>query len=129
MTKTYQAFLQRQKEPRLSRIKRAKDWILLNTTASLMNNQKWYRLFLWLENHRLEFELKTLPEYHKRSCDMIRELETTSILIDAAGDFIEFLEIESIAINKSDELIRALKEQRVEFHDHLLKIEINGYLQ
>ena len=99
----------------------------MNTTASLMDNHKWREIFDWIDQHHLPFELKTLLSDQTRSCDRIRELETTSILIDDTGDFIEFLEIEAITARKTNELIRLLDKLNIDYYDRSKWMEIKGY--
>lgn len=126
-TKTSERYRKIRNEQRKSRLKRTKDFILMNTTASLMNNHKWQEIFNWIDQHHLQFELKTLLSDQTSSCDRIRELEATSILIDDMGDFIEFLEIEAITVKKNNELIRLLDELNIDYHDRSEWIEIKGY--
>ena len=115
-------------EKRESRIKVSKSLILSQTSESLMNNQKWFRVFEWLETSGANFELKTLLSESKRKVNQIYELENTSILIDNSGDFIEFLEIEKLYIDLKKELKSFLDNQNIKFHEVSNQIIIFGYL-
>ena len=126
-TKTSEIYRRRRNEQRESRLKQTKDFILMNTTASLMNNHKWQEIFNWIDQHRLQFELKTLLSDQTRSFDRVREIEATSILIDDTGNFIDFLEIEAIIVKKNNEFIRLLDELNIDYHDRSEWIEVKGY--
>ncbi|MBU2996420.1 hypothetical protein KO500_08235 [Cellulophaga baltica] len=115
------------KEKRDSRIKETRNFILEKTNGSLLNNQKWYRIFEWIEQHHSEFELKTLLSSEIKKADHIFELEKSSILIDNSGNFIEFLELEQIILKNKSELKVELKKLNVEFLEQADFIEINGY--
>lgn len=117
----------KQEEIRQSRIKQTKRLILEHNFAGLLNNQKWFRIFDWLNMNSIDFHLKTLNSSDKVICKFIRELEKSSILIDDSGNFIEFLEIESITIKKTDKILFLLKELNVDYSACGSCIDINGY--
>lgn len=129
MTQTNKANInnQREQEKRLSRLKITKNLILNNSFAGLLNNQKWGRIFAVLDFTNTEFEIKTLLSENYRTCSLIRELETTSLLIDDSGDFIEFLEIDRLKTKKVNELITLLDEMKIKYTDRNERIEIEGY--
>jgi hypothetical protein len=64
----------RQIEYRQSRIKMAKEFALINTTAELLNNYKWYSIFDRLDDMKSIFELKTLLSNDIKVCHHIQEL-------------------------------------------------------
>lgn len=117
----------RKKEKRDSRIKETRNFILKHTSGSLMNNQKWYRVFELVEQNHSEFELKTLLSSDIKISNNILELENNSVLIDNSGNFIDFLELEKLTLKSTPELETQLKELNVDFTEQLGKIEINGY--
>lgn len=127
MTKKSELYQLRHKEIRDSRIKETRNLIISKSFSSLMNNQKWYRIFEWIEQHQSEFKLKTLFSSKNIKIDQINELEKSSVLIDNSGDFIEFLELEQIILKNTAELRVELKKQNVEFIEQDDFIEINGY--
>jgi len=127
MTKKSELYRIRLKEKRDSRIKETRSLISNKTKGSLMNNQKWNSVFELIESGMTEFKLKTLLNEHSISCDFIRELEGTSILIDNSGNYIEFLEIERLTFNESNELIKELRKLNVEFTSERGELEIHGY--
>jgi hypothetical protein len=59
-SKKAETIRQRQIEYRQSRIKMTKEFALINTTAGLLNNHKWYCIFDKLDDIKSVFELKTL---------------------------------------------------------------------
>ena len=128
-TVTRKAELQflREKEKRDSRIKETRNFILKHTSGSLMNNQKWYRVFELVEQNHSEFELKTLLSSDIKISNNILELEKNSVLIDNSGNFIDFLELEKLTLKSTSELETQLKELKVDFTEQSGKIEINGY--
>ena len=127
-TVTRKAELQflREKEKRDSRIKETRNFILKHTSGSLMNNQKWYRVFELVEQNHSEFELKTLLSSDIKISNNILELEKNSVLIDNSGNFIDFLELEKLTLKSTSELETQLKELKVDFTEQSGKIEING---
>lgn len=127
MNKKSELYLIRKKEIRDSRIKETRNLIREKTNGSLMNNQKWYRIFELVEHHNFEFELKTLLSSEIKKANQILELEKSSILIDSSGDFIEFLELEQLTLKNTLELKTELKKLNVEFIEQTDFIEINGY--
>ncbi|MDN5205452.1 hypothetical protein QQ008_28980 [Fulvivirgaceae bacterium BMA10] len=92
-----------------------------------MNNIKWLEVFDWLQNENISFQLKTLLSIEQSYCDFIRELESTSILIDDSGDFTEFLEIEFVRTDSSDALLKFLLGSKISFNQTENRIQINGY--
>ena len=127
MTKKSELYHLRSKEKRDYRIKETRNLILKKNYGSLLNNQKWYRIFEWIEQHNYEFELKTLLSSDIKKANDILELEQSSILIDNSGNFIEFLELEQLILNKTSELKSELKNLNIEFYEELNKIIIQGY--
>lgn len=127
MTKKSELFLQRNMEKRESRIKETRNFIDEKTNGSLMNNQKWLRLFELIEQHNSEFEIKTLLASGIRKADQILELESSSLLIDNSGDFIEFLEIELLVLKNTSDLKSELEKLKVEFTERADFIELHGY--
>jgi hypothetical protein len=104
-----------------------KEFALINTTARLLNNHKWYSIFDRLDDINSVFELKILLSNDIKICHHIQELEKTSILIDDSGDYIEFLEIDRLRIKKTNELMTFLEELNVEFIEQEEYIDIEGY--
>ena len=127
MIKKSELYHLRNKEKRDSRIKETRNFILKKTSSSLLNNQKWYRIFEWIEQNHSEFELKTLLSSDLKKSNQILELEKNSILIDNSGDFIDFLELEQLTLKSTAELKTELKKLNVEFIMELNKIRIQGY--
>ena len=127
MTKKINFFRQREKEKLESRIKISKDFIQRNTSVSYMNNTKWFELFEYFEEFKIEFKLKTILSEELFLCKNIIELESTSILIDYSENFIEFLEIESVIINNSSDTIKFLKNNNTKFTIKDSSIEVLGY--
>lgn len=127
MTKKSELFLQRIKEKRNSRIKETRNFIVEKTNGSLMNNRKWLRVFELIEQRNSEFEIKTLLASGIRKADQILELESSSLLIDNSGDFIEFLEIELLVLKNTSDLKSEMKKLNVEFTERADFIEIHGY--
>ena len=127
MTKKSELYQLRNKEKRDSRIKDTRNFIREKTNGSLMNNQKWFRIFELIEQLNSEFEIKTLLSSGIRKADQILELERSSILIDNSGDFIEFLELERLILKNTSELKAELEKLNVEFIERADFVEINGY--
>ena len=127
MTKKSELYQLRKKEKRDSRIKETRNLILSKSLSSIMNNHKWYRIFELIEQHRSEFEIKTLMSSEHKKADHIFELEKSSILFDNSGDFIEFLEIEQLSLKNTSELKSELEKLNVEFFKQAGFIKINGY--
>jgi hypothetical protein len=117
----------REKEKRDSRIKQTRKFILENTTPSLLNNHKWYKIFELVEQYCSEFELKILLSSELKNSNQIYELEQSSILVDNSGDFIEFLELEELTLENSPELNAELKKLNIEFLEESNKLTIQGY--
>jgi len=117
----------REREKRDSHIKQTRKFILENTSYSILNNQKWHKIFELVEQYCSEFELKTLLSFEIKKVDQILELEKSSILIDNSGNFIEFLEIEQLILKNTSELKTELKKLNVDFLEQADHIEINGY--
>ena len=90
----------------------------------MLNNQKWYRIFEFIEQNKFEFELKTLLSPDFKKSNHILELEKSSILIDNSGDFIEFLELEQLILNNTLEVKVELENLNIEFIVELDKIII-----
>lgn len=127
MTKKSELNHLRNKEKRDSRIKETKNFILEKTNGSLMNNQKWYRIFEWIEKCNAEFELKTILSSEILKVKKLIELEKNSILIDDSGCFIEFLELDKLILKSTVEIKIVLEKQNIEFLEKNNFIEINGY--
>lgn len=126
-TKVSRNINQRTTEKRKSRLKATKQYLLENSISGLLNNQKWYKLFDWLHIERISFKLKFLVSKEEIKCDWIREVENTSILIDDSGDFIEFLEIESLKIPNKEEIVEFLKTSNIHYIEAPDEIEVRGY--
>ena len=92
-----------------------------------MNNQKWYRIFEWIEQNNSEFELKTLLSSDIKKSNVILELENSSILIDNSGNFIDFLELEQLTLKNTAVLKAQLNKLNVGFIEQSDEIEIKGY--
>ena len=120
-------FNQRQREKRQSRLKLTKQYISANSTIGLLNNSKWLNLFEYLDRTRNEFQIKTLMANDLRSCSYIRELESMSVLIDDSGDFIEFLEIDTLRTKSTDDIIKLLDNLNIEYSNYNGFIEVCGY--
>jgi len=127
MTKKRDSHILREKEKRDSRIKETRNFIFKNTSSSLLNNQKWYLIFEWIEKNNSDFELKTLLSSDFRKSKNILELENNSLLIDNSGDFIDFLELETLILKNSKNIKSELDRLNVEFVELPNQIEINGY--
>ncbi len=127
MTKKSVLHKLRNKEKRESRIKETQNFILSKTYGSLMNNRKWYRIFEWIELNKIRFKLKTLLSPEFRNVDQIFELESNSVLIEDSGNFIEYLELEEIILEKRSEIKSLLEKLNVEFIEELNSIRILGY--
>ena len=120
-------FNQRQREKRQSRLKLTKQYIFANSTIGLLNNSKWLHLFEYFDRTHNEFQIKTLMANDLRSCSYIRELESTSVLIDDSGDFIEFLEIDTLRTKSTDDIIKLLDNLNIEYSNYNGFIEVCGY--
>ena len=118
---------QRQREKRSSKLKSTKRLILNNGLTGLLNNQKWHEIFETIEWQSIPFEVKTLLADDYKSCNDIRELESTSLLMDDSGDFIEFFEIERIRFKRKTELEFLLEELKVNFSVENGWVEVFGY--
>jgi hypothetical protein len=129
MTQTNKANInfQRKQEKRLSRLKITKNLILNNSFTGLLNNQKWIKIFEVIDINNIDFEIKTLLSENYKTCNFIRELENTSLLIDDSGDFIEFFEIDRLKTKKNNDLITLLDEIKAKYTDQNGLIEIEGY--
>jgi hypothetical protein len=92
-----------------------------------LNNTKWSKIFEWIEDSRLEFEIKLLSETNPRHCDFIKELADNSVLVDNSGDFVEFLEIESLTLKRGKKSIEFLDSLGVEYLDKADNLMIAGY--
>lgn len=110
-----------------SRIKRARAYIHDNNLSGLLNYQKWYKIFEWLQINQTSFTLTTLLNPNVQTCTFIRELENNSILIDDSGQFIDFLEINKLTIPKTISLTLFLNSTHVEYVDNNNTTEIFGY--
>ena len=126
-TKVSQNINHKRVEKRESRLKQTKQFILSNSISGLLNNQKWYDLFDWLDNEKVSFKMKILLSSEEQNCDWIRELEDTSILIDDTGNFIEFFEIEKIKTTNHNGLSEFLRLSNFEYDDSQEEIEVYGY--
>lgn len=114
-------------ERRQSRIKTTRGLILTRGLSGLLNNTKWFEIFDWIDGPRMEFEIKLLSESSPRQSNSIRELESTAVLVDDDGDFIEFLEIESLSFNINSKSIEYLKTLGVEYYIQADEVAIPGY--
>ncbi len=104
-----------------------KKFIIDNNATGLLNNHKWYKIFEWLNDSNINFQLKTLLSDKSNKYVQIIELEETSVLIDNSGDFIEFLEIDRLTIKKTNELLDFLNDLNIDYVDQIADIEIDGY--
>ncbi len=114
-------------EKRDSRLKLTKQHILSNSLSGILNNQKWQKLFEWLDERRTVFKVTFLLSKVEMSCDWIREIEKTSILLDDSGNFVEFYEINSVKTITSAQLIKFLELNSLDFSETDREIEIYGY--
>jgi len=114
-------------EIKQSRLKETKEYILKSTTGGLMNNVKWYALFESIDSLRLNFSVKTLLSDDVKNASIIYELEDTSILFTDDGNFIEFIEIEKIEVDGSDEFESRLKNDNIEYYLINNRICVQGY--
>ena len=114
-------------EKRISRIDQTKKLILNKNYSGTLNNRKWIRIFSYLQDHNIKFKIATLTG-KQLEVDFIRELADTSILIDDSGDFIEFLEIDQLIVNKKDEgLLSMLHNRNIEYQQEDSFILIEAY--
>ncbi len=127
MTKKSQVYRLKIKEKRDSRLKETRNLIISKSFSSLMNNQKWYEVFDWIEQHNFQFELKTLLSTEIKKSNQVFELEKSSILIDESGNFIEFFELDQLILKNATELKTELEKMNVEFIEHVNFVEISGY--
>lgn len=112
---------------RNSRGELTRELIRKNGLSGRLNNTKWHEILEWIDESRLSFDIKLLSELNFRYCDFIRELEKTSVLLDESGDFIEFLEIEFLKLEKNENVVNHLE---ILGKDHIEEIEwviIQGY--
>lgn len=115
------------KEKRQSRINQARELIRITKLSGLFNNTKWFKLFEWLDDSRMVFDIKLLSENKLRHCDFIRELEDTSVLVDDTGDFVEFIEIELLKFKMDDTLTMYLDNSNIEYIVSAEDLIIQGY--
>ena len=114
-------------EKRISRIDQTKKLILNKNYSGTLNNQKWIRIFSYLQDNNIKFKIATLTG-KQLEVDFIRELADSSILMDDSGDFIEFLEIDQLIINKKDEgLLIMLHNRNIEYQQEESFILIEAY--
>lgn len=114
-------------EKRESRLKLTKQYIQSNSISGIMNNQKWQKLFDWFDENRTIFKVTFLLSKEEISCDWIREIEETSVLLNDSGNFVEFYEINSVKTITSHELIKFLKLNNLDYSDTNGEIKICGY--
>ncbi len=112
-TKKNKEFRQLNGEKVVSRIKDTRAHILKNNLTGLMNNHKWREIFEWLEKNRIKFTLTSLLSSTEYYCTFIRELEDDCLLIDDSGQFINFLEINTIILPKSNSTKSFLEEMDI----------------
>ncbi|NQZ85908.1 MAG: hypothetical protein HRU03_09390, partial [Nanoarchaeales archaeon] len=103
MNKASEIYNIRRKEKRDSRIKEVKNYISNTSLSSLMNNVKWFKVLEEVEFRDVTFKMKLLLNSETIEVNQIFELEESSILINNNGEFIEFMEIESIEVPRSIE--------------------------
>ena len=127
MTKKSELYQIRKKEKRYSRIKETQNLIRSKSFSSLMNNHKWYRILEFIEKNKSEFDLKILLSSEITKTNKIIELEKSSLLTDNSGEFIYFLELESITLKNTSELISELDKLNVDFYKKMDSIKIQGY--
>ena len=112
---------------RESKIKETRNFIIKSKYSGLLNNQKWYRVFEWIELNNQEFEFKTLLSPDLKKTEYILELEKTSLLMNSSNHFISFLELEKLILKNSEELKSELKNIGVGFIEKTNTIVIFGY--
>ena len=112
---------------RNSRIMDSKNFILNNSLSGCLNNTKWKELFDVIEMNNLSFELKTLLSNNIIKCEFIREVENSALLIDDSGNFIEYLEIDNIMINRNKNIKEFLIDKRIEYLEDEKRITVFGY--
>lgn len=129
MSSNSKHFLQKNIQIRDSIIKETRNLIISNNLSGLMNNQKWINVFEWIEINRVEFEIKTLlfSNISNTKINKIFELDEKSLLLDNSGNFIDFLEIEFIKLEKTPQTIEALNCFNIEFIEENNKLKIQGY--
>ena len=115
----------RNNEKRQSRIRQTRELIRKRRLSGLLNNTKWHEVFEWVASSRIQFDVKLLSENTLRHCDFIRELESSSILIDNTGDFIEFFEIESAIFDNN--VAKYLDSLGISYIDNANQLIVPGY--
>jgi hypothetical protein len=127
MSKKSTIYHQRKKEEQNSRIKRIKEFILNNTSASYLNNIKWYRIFELIESKGYGFNLKILESNEIIECKSILELESSSILIDSQPEFIYFLEIQELQVQNASSILDQIEEMKINFEFTMNQLVIKAY--
>lgn len=110
-----------------SRIKQTRAYIVDNKLSGLLNNQKWQRIFEWLEKNQTAFTLTILLNPDQRTCTFIRELENNSILVDDSEQFVDFLEISKLTISKFTTLTSFLDKSNIKYSENDKTLDIIGY--
>lgn len=116
-------------QERNSRIEQTKRYIFEETSTSLLNNKKWHSILDKTQNEGQSCKIKLLLSDRILMCDFIREVEMTSALFDDTGNFVEFLEIEYITINTTENMLSFLNGLKVNFSENLGEITIMGYVK
>jgi hypothetical protein len=114
-------------QKRISRVTQTRNLIVTKGLSGLLNNTKWYQIFEWIEQARISFDIKLLSEVDSRHCSFIKELEDTSILADDKGDFVEFLEIESLTFKRDKKLVDLLDKLGAVYLSETDNITVRGY--
>ena len=128
MNKASEIYNIRRKEKRDSRIKEVKNYISNTSLSSLMNNVKWFKVLEEVEFRDVTFKMKLLLNSETIEVDQIFELEESSILINNNGEFIEFMEIESIEVPRSIEFKSFCNRMKLLYSEKMDHIQINGYV-
>lgn len=126
-TKKNKEFRQFNGEKEVSRIKDTRAYILKNNLTGLMNNHKWREIFEWLEKNQIKFTLTSLLSSTELNCTFIRELEDDCLLIDDSGQFIFFLEINTIILPKSNPTKSFLEEMDIVYLEIDETFSVIGY--
>ena len=127
MNKASEIYNIRRKEKRDSRIKEVKNYISNTSLSSLMNNVKWFKVLEEVEFRDVTFKMKLLLNSETIEVNQIFEIEESSILINNNGEFIEFMEIESIEVPRSIEFKSFCNRMKLLYSEKMDHIQINGY--
>ena len=128
MSKALDTYNIRRREKRDSRIKEVRNYISNTSLSSLMNNVKWFKVLEEVEFRDVTFKMKLLLNSETIEVNQIFEIEESSILINNNGEFIEFMEIESIEVPRSIEFKSFCNRMKLLYSEKMDHIQINGYV-